>query len=114
MALHLQKRSPTDQLLSDKWLTRFLNRHPELKTKKPKSLSILRAKAVTKESLTSYYDELEKILTDNNLLDKPERIFNIDETGLSPEHNPRKVIAAASEDVPGITSPRSSTTTLIA
>ena len=91
-----------------------MSRHPEIKTKKPKSLSMLRAKATTKESIDAYYEELSKIMKDNGLTNKPERIFNIDETGLSPEHNPCRVVAAADEDVPGITSPRSSTTTLIA
>ena len=51
-------------------------------------------------------------MTKHNLHEK--RIINIDETGVNPEHTPRRVLAAAGEEVPGIISPRGDTTTVIA
>lgn len=46
--------------------------------------------------------------------EKPEFIYNMDETGISPEHRPPNVIAPAKEKAHSLTSPRSATTTLIA
>ena len=35
---------------------------------------------------------LEKTLKDNNLLNKPAQIYNVDETGMAYEHCPPKVV----------------------
>jgi len=43
----------------------------------------------------------------------PQRIYNVDETGLQPEHRPPNVIAAKRSKSPAITSPRSTTVTVI-
>jgi hypothetical protein len=40
-----------------------------------------------------YFDDLETIINDLNLQDKPLGILNCDETGRSFEHNPVRVIA---------------------
>jgi hypothetical protein len=47
---------------------------------------------VSKEKLESYYKELSTILTKYNLHDKPEHIFNVDETGVTTEHSPPKIV----------------------
>lgn len=69
--------------LSTKWYRNFMSRWPDLKIVKPRSLEIQRAKALSAECLRSYFQELCKVLEKYNLLDKPERIFNVDEKGLS-------------------------------
>ena len=56
-----------------------MQRWPELKIAKPQKLALLRAKATSREVLDQYYKELGTILTSNNLVNKPERIYNIDE-----------------------------------
>ena len=71
------------------------------------------AKNATKETIASYFEELKKTLDKYNLMDAPHRIFNVDETSLSPEHKPPSVIGPRETPPPAITSPRSSTTTLI-
>ena len=43
-------------------------------------------KNTTPEIIEKYFENLEQILIQNNLLHKPHRIFNLDETGLQPEH----------------------------
>ena len=103
-----------DRLLSEKWLKGFLSRIPEVKGKKPRALNILRAKAVTEDAVNSYFTELRAILEKYDLMAKPQLIINIDESGLSPEHIPRTVLGSAHEPTPAITSPRGSTTTVIA
>lgn len=54
------------------WLTSFLERHPELSIGQAEGLSIAR---------------------ENDLIDKPDRIYNTDETGVQMNNNPAKVIA---------------------
>lgn len=49
-----------------------------------------RAESASRENLNKYYKELHTILTKSNLYDKPENIYNIDETGFSTEHSPFK------------------------
>ena len=58
--------------------------------------------------------ELEITLKQHDLTNRPERIFNIDETGFSPEHTPPKVVGPRDIPLQSICSPRSFTTTLIA
>jgi len=114
-ALYLKKKNVTsDKLLGDKWLTCFMKRNPSLKVKKPRALNILRAKSVTREAVGAYFGELENIMNKYDLLDKPQCIYNIDESGLTPEHVPRSVIGPVNEITPAITSPRGPTTTVIA
>ena len=46
----------------------------------------VRAKSANHTVIDNYYNELEKVRLENNLLDKPHLICNIDETGISTEH----------------------------
>ena len=80
--------------LSNCWFYGFMNRWPELKDVKPRKLAILvsRAKSASSGVLNNFYKELGTILTSNNLKDKPERIWNIDETGVSTEHSPPRIV----------------------
>ena len=45
-----------------------------------------RMDAVTSQTIKHYFDLLEKTLKDNNLLNKPAQIYNVDETGMAYEH----------------------------
>ncbi|KAH3721581.1 hypothetical protein DPMN_064510 [Dreissena polymorpha] len=69
---------PDQKGLSDNWFYGFCKRWPELKFSKPQKLDLSRAKT-SRETLNIYYDELFNVLTDNKILDKPQKIFNIDE-----------------------------------
>ena len=51
-----------------------------------------RMDAVTSQAIKHYFDLLEKTLKDNNLLNKPAQIYNVDETGMAYEHRPPKVV----------------------
>ena len=64
--------------------------------------------------INNYYSELGNILTTNNLTNKLERIYNIDETGVSTEHSPPKIVCNVGTNPQAVTSPRSSTVTCIA
>ena len=51
-----------------------------------------RMDAVTSQAVKQYFDLLEKTLRDNNLLNSPAQIYNVDEAGMAYEHRPPKVI----------------------
>ena len=93
-----------DHPLSTKWYKNFMSRWPDLKIVKPRSLEIQRAKALSTECLRNYFQELNKVLEKYNLLDKPGRIFNVDEKGLSTTHKAPHVIDATDSKPPAVTS----------
>ena len=111
-ALYLKKRLNTNKPIGQKKLSKFISRHSELKCTKPQRLCMLRAKSCTKEKIAAYFSELEINLKQHDLTNRPERIFNIDETGFSPEHTPPKVVVPRDIPFQSICSPSSFTTTI--
>ncbi|XP_060572583.1 uncharacterized protein LOC132730626 [Ruditapes philippinarum] len=99
--------------LSDRWFRGFMDRWPEMKVLKPRALSNYRAQASSKEAISSFFDNLQSVLKDNNLMDSPELIYNVDEKGVQTEHSPPYIVCT-SKTTPAITSARSSTTTILA
>nr|XP_023016380.1 tigger transposable element-derived protein 6-like [Leptinotarsa decemlineata] len=75
------------------WLRSFMERHTELSVRQAEGLSLVRAQGLNREEINKMFELLLHILTEHDLLDKPERIFNIDETGVQLNNNPGKVIA---------------------
>ena len=110
----LGKNVKAEEKLSSNWSNGFIDRRPNLKRVKPQKLSIYRAKSASREVLDKYNKEMASVLTSNNLHDKPGRIYNVDETGDSSEHNPPKVICHKNTIPQCITSSRGSTVTIIA
>ena len=80
--------------LSTCWFYSFLKRWPNLKVAKPQKLTIVRAKSASRDTLDKYYKELGTILTNHNLRDKPQNIYNVDESGVSTEHSPPKIVCS--------------------
>ena len=78
-AVDIGKREEGSDLLTMPWYYNFMKRWPELHNVKPQSLSELRARAASKDSIDNYYTELDRILTLYNLKDKPHCIYNVDE-----------------------------------
>lgn len=117
-ALSLKKTLTTklegSNKLSNNWFYHFMNRWPQLKLVKPQKLSVHRAKSTSQEKIKKYFEELSKIMVANNLLDKPNRIFNIDETGITSDHAPPKIVCNKNTKAQAVTSPRSLTVTIIA
>lgn len=69
------------RLLTNGWFQGFMRRWPCLKVKKPQRLNMNRATASSEETVKKYFDELEAILRKYNLQDRPDLIYNVDETG---------------------------------
>lgn len=111
-AVSLNKRD-TNHPLSFKWYSGFMSRWPELKVLKPRGLEIQRARATTVDCVSSYYKELGSILTKYNLHDRPERIYNVDEKGLSTSHKPPSIVTGCDSKPQAVTSASRTTVTVI-
>ena len=113
-AVSLGKVVKSETSLSNCWFYTFMKRWTDLKVVSPQKLTANRAEAASRETLNTYFNELDAILTKCNLKDKPAQIYNVDETGISTEHTPPMIVCGQDVKPQAITSPRSSTTTIIA
>ena len=74
------------------WIILFEKRHKdELNKRDPELLTTTRAKGMTKDNVSKFYDMYEDILKEFDLLDKPWTLFNIDETGLNTDQKNQMV-----------------------
>lgn len=79
---------PIKSTLGPKWLNSFLSRHNLVK-RVSQSISIDRARGVSKSALTIFYDLLEDAL---KCVKSSDRIYNVDETGVSTVSKPRSKV----------------------
>ncbi|XP_060604794.1 uncharacterized protein LOC132757505 [Ruditapes philippinarum] len=110
-AVCLGKRTP-DKPLSTKWFNGFKDRWPDLRVVRPRALSNYRAESTSQAVVDEYFMNLKAVIEDNDLIDKPECIYNIDEKGIQTEHTPPYIVSGNSR-TPAITSSRSNVTTII-
>ena len=111
---HDTGKKAQDCKISNGWYYHFLNRWPELHAVKPASLSELRAKAASQESISNYFTELESILIKYNLKNKPEYIYNVDEKGINTGGGkPPNIIAARNKKAQVVASERAQTVTVL-
>ena len=86
------------QQLSVGWWDKFRRRHGEkLTVKAGESLSRARLAATDPDILDRYYDLLETTLLENNLIDKPMQIFNLDESGMPLGQKSGKIVGGRGE-----------------
>ncbi|XP_035432885.2 uncharacterized protein LOC118264478 [Spodoptera frugiperda] len=76
------------------WLQMFLRRHPDIVLRKSEGVSIARCQGMNRNEVSAYFDLLEKNLIDNDLMTKPNCVFNMDESGLQLNNRPGHVLAA--------------------
>lgn len=82
------------------WWESFRKRHPNLSLRTPAALSRPRAMASNCVVLDHYFDMLEETLSENNLIEHPSQIFNMDETGMPLNPKPPKTVHAKGEKNP--------------
>ena len=68
--------------VSHGWWESFRQTHPNLSLRTASPPAYARVMGSDPMVINKYYDLLERTLTDNDLLDKPAQIFNLDETGM--------------------------------
>ena len=69
---------------------------------------------MSSDAVSIYYRNLESVLKSAYLLNKPAAIWNVDETGLTLDHKPPKVLGKVGLDPVAITASKSLTITVIA
>lgn len=82
-----------------RWYSSFLKRHHDLKPRQPQNLTASRA-SVTASQIKNWFQEVSTYLNDNNhndILNEPQRVFNMDETAFFLNPKGSKVLAAKGE-----------------
>jgi len=76
------------------WIKAFLKRHPSVAQRKAQSMNPARAQKLNRFIVNDYFTKMERVQTELQLFDKPERIFNMDEKGCQLSlHHQQKVLA---------------------
>ena len=78
----------------DGWWRRFLQRHPAVSLRAGDATGHVRMNAITHENLQHYFDLLKDCLTKYDFAKYPERIYNMDESGVPLDPKPPKVVSA--------------------
>jgi hypothetical protein len=78
----------------------FLKNKPTLSIRKPEATSLNRITAFTKLEVDRFFSNLLEIVNKHNFT--PDRIFNIDETGITTVHKPRPIIAPKGQKQVGV------------
>lgn len=96
MLLNKSKRETifTENRPGRKWYEAFTRRHPIIAQRECQNLTSARA-SVTEDGLRGWFDEVRRYLTTTgnaDILDDPNRIFNMDESGFYLNPKPGKVI----------------------
>lgn len=99
------KFSKEDQKAGKQWLRSFLERNPDLSIRQAEGFSLARAKEMNRGEVGKFFELLRNILSENNLIDRPANIFNMDEAGVQIINKPSKVLAfKGTKDVHVLTS----------
>ncbi|XP_049867446.1 uncharacterized protein LOC126367763 [Pectinophora gossypiella] len=68
-------------MAGEDWLSGFLKRHPDLAYRRPEPTSAARAMGFNRVAVNNFFKLLENVIDKHKLT--PERIYNVDETGIS-------------------------------
>ena len=79
---------------SNQWWRLFRKRNPRIVLRQPEATSTVRHKCMDPVKVAKYFVALERELAALNLTNRPQCIWNMDETGMSLEHKPQKVVAS--------------------
>ena len=70
----------------------YLSRFPQVKMVKPKKREKVR-NDVSSDNITNYFTALKQVLDQYNLANQSAKIWNVDETGISLDHSPPKILS---------------------
>ena len=85
-----KKKAPE---VSHGWFQRFLQRQPQLSYRRGDPTANVRMNCLNQEVISDYFALLKDVLTENELLNSPGRIYNVDETGIALDGHAPKVVA---------------------
>lgn len=79
------------------WFKGFMKRHPDVSTSKEEDLSLAKTMGINRDEINNYFETLTKLLTENEFLDKPDRIYNMIENSIPVKSNIGRVLPRASK-----------------
>ena len=82
-----------DKVMSNGWYYRFMSRQGDLTLRRGDPTANVRMDCLNEEIMEDYFIMLKKTLLENDLMDKPEQIYNVDESGMPLDHRPPKVVS---------------------
>lgn len=90
----------------DDWVLGYLKRHPSLSIRAGEKLTNARSKAADPFVVEKFYKDIEEILRTENLSNRPEALYNCDETGFQLDPSNMRILAEkgqrrVSRNVPG-------------
>ena len=88
-----QKGVLRGERISHGWCKRFLARNSKLSLRSGDLTAGVRIDAVNKENMLNYFNLLKEVYDELDFAGHPERIFNMDETGMPLDPRPPKVVA---------------------
>lgn len=111
-AVQIGKRQK-DNPLTIKWIRGFLKRWPEIKLFKPRGLEYARARMASEAVVTEFFENLKNTLEEHDFMNNPHLIFNVDEKGLTVNHQPPLIVASSDFHPQAVTSGKGKTVTVI-
>ncbi len=86
------------------WFQGLKRRHPEFVLRRPEPTSLVRLRAVNPVIINNYFQALDETLSALGLHEKPDFIWNADESGFQLQHQPQMVCARkGAKAIPGRT-----------
>jgi len=81
------------KMAGEDWASSFLKRHRNLSVRKPEAVSIFRAAGFNREKVSRFYDALETVMFKDNVQTiSAANIYNVDESGYTVCHKPKKIV----------------------
>ena len=81
-----QEGIPVAKFNGEGWWAKFMKRHSELSLRTSDTLLHCRSSAVSQQALNHYFELVKKTLEVNGLVNKPNCIYNMDESGMPLDH----------------------------
>lgn len=72
----------TSGIAGKHWLKLFLKRNPNIANRKSQNLNEARAQKLNRFIVNDYFEKLKAVMQDNSLMQRPDKIYNLDEKGI--------------------------------
>ena len=70
----------------------FMERQSHLSLRKGDATANVQMDCLSPETMKQYFDLLKDVLEENDLMESPGQIYNVDETGMLLDHRPPKIV----------------------
>lgn len=78
---------------SQKWWRLLKKINDRMRLRRPEPTAAIRHMCMDQSKVNRYFEELGRLLQKTGLSERPQQVWNMDETGLQLEHKPRRVLA---------------------